>query len=88
LQLDSGTLSPLLRRMEQSGLVRRERRESDERVVTVTIGERGRELRPQLAHIPARIAAGTGLPDQQAAMALIDTLHNITETMRAAAQQT
>ena len=88
LQLDSGTLSPLMRRMEQSGLVRRERRESDERVVTVTIGERGRELRPQLAHIPARIAAGTGLPDQQAAMARIDTLHNITETMHAAAQQT
>ncbi|MFF9564021.1 MarR family winged helix-turn-helix transcriptional regulator [Leifsonia sp. NPDC014704] len=86
LQLDSGTLSPLLRRMEQSGLVRRERRAGDERIVTVTLGERGQELRSELAHIPARIAAGTGLPDQQAAGALIDTLHRLTETMHAAAQ--
>lgn len=83
LQLDSGTLSPLLRRMEQAGLVKRERRSDDERVVTVGIGERGRELRPELAHIPARIAAGTGLPDQEAATALIDTLHRLTETMHA-----
>jgi DNA-binding MarR family transcriptional regulator len=70
--------------MEQAGLVKRERRSDDERVVTVTIGERGRELRPELAHIPARIAAGTGLPDQEAAAALIDTLHRLTETMHAA----
>jgi DNA-binding MarR family transcriptional regulator len=87
LQLDSGTLSPLLRRMEESGLVRRERRSTDERVVTVTISERGRELRRELAHIPGRIAAGTGLPDQQAATALIDTLHRLTETMHAAAAE-
>jgi len=85
LQLDSGTLSPLLRRMEQAGLVTRERRSADERVVTVAIGERGRELRPQLAHIPQRIAAGTGLPDQEAAASLIDTLHRLTEAMHAAA---
>ena len=84
LQLDSGTLSPLLRRMEQAGLVRRERSTEDERVVTVTVGDRGRELRPELAHIPARIAAGMGLPDEQAAAALIDTLHRLTETMHAA----
>ena len=85
LQLDSGTLSPLLRRMEQSGLVRRERRSADERVVTVTIGERGTALRPELAHIPARIAAGMGLSDEQAATELIATLHRLTETMHAAA---
>ncbi|WP_186377192.1 MarR family winged helix-turn-helix transcriptional regulator [Curtobacterium pusillum] len=85
LQLDSGTLSPLLRRMEQSGLVRRERRSTDERIVTVTIGERGRALRPELAHIPARIAAGTGLPDERSAAELIATLQRLTETMHAAA---
>lgn len=84
LQLDSGTLSPLLRRMERAGLVRRERRSADERVVTVTIGERGTALRPELAHIPARIAAGMGLSDEQAATELIATLHRLTETMHAA----
>jgi MarR family transcriptional regulator, organic hydroperoxide resistance regulator len=83
LQLDSGTLSPLLRRMEQAGLVVRERRSPDERVVTVTIGPRGRELRGELGGIPAAIAAGTGLPDQAAAASLVDTLHRLTETMHA-----
>jgi DNA-binding MarR family transcriptional regulator len=81
LQLDSGTLSPLLRRMEQAGLVRRERSAADERTVTVTVGDRGRELRSELAHIPSRIAAGMGLPDEQSAAALIDTLHRLTEAM-------
>ncbi|WIE66651.1 MarR family transcriptional regulator [Curtobacterium sp. MCLR17_036] len=84
LQLDSGTLSPLLRRMEQSDLVRRERRSPDERVVTVTLGDRGRSIRGELGHVPASIAAGMGLPDEQAAAELIATLHRLTETMHAA----
>lgn len=83
LQLDSGTLSPLLRRMEEGGLVRRERRTADERVVTVTVGARGVELRTELAHIPARIASGTGLPDERSAADLIETLQHLTATMRA-----
>jgi DNA-binding MarR family transcriptional regulator len=85
LQLDSGTLSPLLKRMEQADLVRRERRSTDERVVTVTTGDRGRSLRAELAHVPTRIAAGTGLPDAAAAEDLIATLHRLTATMHAAA---
>lgn len=85
LQLDSGTLSPLLRRMEQSELVRRERGSADERVVTITLGDRGRTIRADLAHIPATIAAGMGLPDEQAATELIATLHRLTETMHATA---
>ncbi|MCC8909003.1 MULTISPECIES: MarR family winged helix-turn-helix transcriptional regulator [unclassified Curtobacterium] len=85
LQLDSGTLSPLLRRMEQSDLVRRERRSTDERVVTITLGDRGRSIRGELAHIPSTIAAGMGLPDEHAATELIATLHRLTETMHAAA---
>jgi DNA-binding MarR family transcriptional regulator len=86
LQLDSGTLSPLLKRMEQSDLVRRERRSTDERVVTVTTGERGRSLRTELAHVPAAIAAGTGLADDRSAAELIATLQHLTETMHQAAQ--
>ncbi|MBC9935985.1 MULTISPECIES: MarR family winged helix-turn-helix transcriptional regulator [unclassified Leucobacter] len=83
LQLDSGTLSPLLRRMEQGELVHRERRGADERVVTVSVGARGLELRAELAHIPGQIAAGTGLTDRAAAAALIETLQQLTETMHA-----
>ncbi|GAA1494420.1 MarR family winged helix-turn-helix transcriptional regulator [Curtobacterium herbarum] len=85
LQLDSGTLSPLLKRMEQADLVRRERRSTDERVVTVTTGDRGRALRTELAHVPARIAAGTGLTDEQSAVELIATLQHLTEAMHRAA---
>ena len=81
LQLDSGTLSPLLRRMEAADLVRRERLATDERVVTVTLGDRGAELRGELAHIPARIAAGFGQPDEKSAHDLIDRIHRLTETM-------
>jgi DNA-binding MarR family transcriptional regulator len=83
LQLDSGTLSPMLRRMEQDGLVERHRQTTDERVVSVTLGARGRELRTELAHIPHRIATGTGLPDSESAAALIATLHSLTATMLA-----
>jgi DNA-binding MarR family transcriptional regulator len=45
LSLDSGTLSPLLKRLDAMGLVHRQRSEADERHVTVTLTERGRELR-------------------------------------------
>ncbi len=85
LQLDSGTMSPLLRRMEQSDLVRRERRSTDERVVTVTLGDRGRTIRSELAHIPARIAEGMGLPDEDAAAELVGALQRLIATMRTAA---
>lgn len=85
LQLDSGTLSPLLRRMEQAGLVAKERRSRDERVVTITVTPRAHELREELAHIPQAIARGTGLPDEQAAAALIGTLQHLTATMLAVA---
>jgi DNA-binding MarR family transcriptional regulator len=82
LQLDSGTLSPMLRRMEQAGLIWRQRRSVDERVVAVGLGKRGTELRAELAHIPWRIAAGMGLPDAQAATDLITTLHRLIDTMQ------
>ena len=85
LQLDSGTLSPLLRRMEQADLVRRERQKADERVVAIVLTGRGTELRRELAHIPSRIAAGFGLPDAASASALIATLHGIADTMHAVA---
>ena len=56
LDLDSGTLSPLLRRLEQAGLLRRERATSDERRVTIHLTERGRDLQERAAGIPEAIA--------------------------------
>lgn len=82
LQLDSGTLSPMLARMEANGLLTRTRDRDDERVVTVTLTGRGDELRAELAHVPRCIAAGAGLTDADSARELIDALHQLTEAMR------
>ena len=56
LDLDSGTLSPLLRRLERAGLVRRQRETSDERRVTIRLTDGGRDLQERAAGIPAAIA--------------------------------
>lgn len=82
LQLDSGTLSPMLRRMETAGLVERRRTSSDERVVTVSATARGAALQDELAHVPACVFAGTGIGSAQEARALIGTLQELTRTLR------
>lgn len=61
LRLDSGTLSPLLKRLESAGLVRRERSSEDERSVTVQLTPAGDELRTPALPVPLRILAATGL---------------------------
>ena len=63
LMLDSGTLSPLVKRMESAGLVRRARRVDDERSVLVSLTPAGRALRRTAASVPTTIAAATGLPE-------------------------
>ncbi|TDU74143.1 DNA-binding MarR family transcriptional regulator [Streptomyces sp. KS 21] len=60
LRLDSGTLSPLLKRLEAAGLVHRERSTEDERSVHVGPTEAGTALRARAAEVPRRIAAATG----------------------------
>jgi DNA-binding MarR family transcriptional regulator len=87
LQLDSGTLSPLLKRMAQADLIARERRQDDERIVNVRLTDRAVALRTELSHIPARIAAGTGLGTEESGAALLRTLQHLTETMQATADQ-
>ncbi|MEW2414844.1 MarR family transcriptional regulator [Streptomyces sp. NPDC046866] len=60
LRLDSGTLSPLLKRLEAAGLIRRERSTEDERSVHAVLTEAGTALRARAAEVPRRIAAATG----------------------------
>lgn len=61
LFLDSGTLTPLLKRLDQQGLVTRVRGAEDERVVTVHLTERGRAMKAQAAEVPARVASCVNL---------------------------
>ncbi|WP_286253254.1 MarR family winged helix-turn-helix transcriptional regulator [Streptomyces graminofaciens] len=60
LRLDSGTLSPLLKRLEAAGLVRRERSTRDERSVEVRLTHEGTTLRERALAVPRRIVAATG----------------------------
>lgn len=62
LQLDPGTLSPLLKRLESAGLVTRERSTSDERLLSVNLTAKGVELRNEAAKIPAEVVAKLGMP--------------------------
>jgi DNA-binding MarR family transcriptional regulator len=62
LQLDPGTLSPLLKRLEAAGLVRRERDPKDQRNLALALTDRGRALRAQAEAIPAGIVERLGLP--------------------------
>jgi len=60
LRLDSGTLSPLLKRLETAGLVRRERSARDERSVEVRLTDEGVALRERALDVPRRILGATG----------------------------
>ncbi|MDE5055643.1 MarR family winged helix-turn-helix transcriptional regulator [Niallia taxi] len=55
LYLDSGTLTPMLKRMEQNGLINRERSQEDERSVMVSLTEQGSKLKEKAACIPLEI---------------------------------
>ena len=68
LMLDNGTLSPLLKKMEQAGLVRRQRSREDERVVVVSLTEAGRALREKAKDVPAKVAGCIDLPPEKAQM--------------------
>jgi MarR family transcriptional regulator, organic hydroperoxide resistance regulator len=61
LYLDSGTLTPLLKRLEKAGLVTRERNEKDERQVLVRLTAEGKALKRQAAGIPKKVAIASGL---------------------------
>jgi MarR family transcriptional regulator, organic hydroperoxide resistance regulator len=81
LMLDSGTLSPLLRRLEKQGVLTRTRRAGDERVVEVALTARGEELRDEMRDVPGQVATCMGI-GIDAARALIDSLHGLSRNVR------
>lgn len=66
LMLDSATLTPLLKRLEQHGLVARRRDEQDERVVRIRLTDAGRALRSKARRVPAAIACRVGCDPAEA----------------------
>lgn len=65
LHLDSGTLTPLLKRMEQQGRVIRQRSEQDERKVMVKLTQEATRLIPEVAQMQKSVACATGLETQE-----------------------
>ena len=65
LDLDSGTLSPLLKRLETAGHVRRERGTADERTVEIHLTDSGHRLHDDLADLPRRIACAVDLTENE-----------------------
>ncbi|GAA2820137.1 MarR family transcriptional regulator [Saccharopolyspora taberi] len=86
LRLDSGTLSPLLKRLEAAGLVSRVRRVSDERSVDVALTDAGRELRERARGVPADVMGATGMSVAELEN-LRATLERLTDQVDAAAEQ-
>ncbi|MDH2425884.1 MarR family transcriptional regulator [Sphaerisporangium sp. TRM90804] len=82
LRLDSGTLSPLLKRLEAAGLVARGRSTADERSVLVRPTADGAALRARAALVPERILAATGLQAGEIAQ-LRQVLGRVTATLDA-----
>ncbi len=66
LFLDSGTLTPMLKKMEKAGWIQRKRSESDERMVILTITARGEELHDKAAEIPSKMARCVTLENDDA----------------------
>lgn len=80
LHLDSGTLSPLLKRLETAGLVKRERSPEDERSVTVHLTGAGTALRERALPVPRTILGATGMSVQEI-LALQETLGRLTASL-------
>ena len=65
LDLDTGTLSPLLKRMETIGIISRYRNKDDERSVDIYLTESGQQLKDKAIDIPAKMLSITGLTPKQ-----------------------
>ncbi|GHK02507.1 MarR family transcriptional regulator [Streptomyces sp. Y2F8-2] len=87
LRLDYGTVSPLLKRLQAAGLVRRERSARDERSVLVAVTARGEELRERAARVPGAVLTATGL-DAPGIARLREELWLLAERAEAAAART
>ena len=81
LLLDNGTLSPLLKKMEQAGYVERRRSSEDERVVVITLTEKGRALQEKAKDVPGQVARCIALPPEKA-QALYALLYELLENQK------
>lgn len=82
LELDSGTLTPMLKRLESAGMVKRIRNTTDERVVEISLTAEGKSLQHEIAAVQHGVACKTGLGIEEFKQ-LTDALHHLVDTMSA-----
>lgn len=78
LMLDSGTLSPLLKKLRQQGYLEKRQRSDDERSVLITLTEKGRALQEQAKDIPLRVGQCIRIAPEKAAQ-LYQLLYELLE---------
>lgn len=76
LYLDSGTLTPVLKKLEQKGWVKRSRTKEDERILNVTLTENGEALKEKAVQIPERMGECMKLEPEEAKL-LYKTLYKL-----------
>lgn len=76
LMLDNGTVSPLLKKMEHAGYIDRARSSEDDRVVRVTLTQRGRDLQAEAQDVPFKVGSCVNLSPQNAGL-LYDLLYEL-----------
>jgi DNA-binding MarR family transcriptional regulator len=86
LQLDYGTLSPLLKRLAAAGFIERRRRSDDERSVEISVSDAGRELKDRVGDIPQLVVDAYGL-DAAGFAGLRSTLRELAESVAAASTE-
>lgn len=80
LYLDSGTLTPLLKKLESKKYITRNRSKEDERNLVVKITEKGKALREKACEIPAKIGSCVNLSEEKAKL-LYETLYQILDSI-------
>ncbi len=80
LHLDSGTLSPLLKRLEGAGFIKRQRRAQDERVVDISLTEQGHALRERASDVPMKVSCRYGSELEEVGE-LLERLKKLTERL-------
>jgi DNA-binding MarR family transcriptional regulator len=82
LHLDSGTLSPLLKRLEAAGLILRQRRSADERIVDISLTDKGHMLKQRAASIPEKFSCELDLSVEDY-LSLLTLLKKLTAQLHA-----
>lgn len=80
LKLDSGTLSPIIKRLQNAGLVHKERTAQDERIVRLYLTDKSKNLEPFIAEVQNKVACQTELSSEEF-FELLDRLNKVATSL-------